>query len=63
MRSLETAITTAVRANAKWDDDKPGKCLTEPQDCIPEPKILFNIVAPQDRADVISHLHWAAEAP
>ncbi|MGB7036018.1 MAG: c-type cytochrome [Xanthobacteraceae bacterium] len=50
-------------ANFKWDDDKLDKWLTKPQDFIAGAKMPFNVANPQDRADVISYLHKAAEAP
>jgi cytochrome c len=50
-------------ANFKWDDDKLDKWLTKPQDFIAGAKMPFNVPNAQDRANVISYLHQAAEAP
>lgn len=50
-------------ANFKWDDVKLDKWLTKPQDFIAGAKMPFNVANPQDRANVISYLHKAAEAP
>lgn len=50
-------------ANFKWDDDKLNKWLTKPQNFIAGAKMPFNLPNAQDRANVISYLHKAAEAP
>lgn len=50
-------------ANFKWDDAKLDKWLTKPQDFIAGAKMPFNVPNAQDRANVISYLHQAAEAP
>ncbi|MFY9694907.1 MAG: hypothetical protein WAK35_14295, partial [Xanthobacteraceae bacterium] len=50
-------------ANFKWDDDRLDKWLTKPQDYIAGAKMPFNVPNAQDRANVISYLHQAAEAP
>jgi cytochrome c len=46
----------------KWDDAKLDKWLTKPQDFITGAKMPFNVPNEQDRANVISYLHKAAEA-
>lgn len=50
-------------ANFKWDDAKLDKWLTKPQDFIAGAKMPFNVPNAEDRANVISYLHKAAEAP
>ena len=50
-------------ANFKWDDEKLDKWLAKPQDFIAGTKMPFNVADPQNRADVITYLHKAAEAP
>jgi cytochrome c len=50
-------------ADFKWDDSKLEKWLTKPQDFIAGAKMPFNVPNAEDRADVISYLHKAAEAP
>ncbi len=50
-------------ANFKWDDAKLDKWLTKPQDFIAGAKMPFNVANAENRADVISYLHRAAEAP
>lgn len=50
-------------ANFKWDDAKLDKWLTKPQDFIAGAKMPFNVPNADDRANVISYLHKAAEAP
>jgi cytochrome c len=50
-------------ADFKWDDAKLDKWLMKPQDFIAGAKMPFNLPNAQERADVISYLHKAAEAP
>ena len=50
-------------ADFKWDDARLDKWLTKPQDFIAGAKMPFNVPSAQDRADVISYLHKAAEEP
>jgi cytochrome c len=50
-------------AKFKWNDDELNKWLTKPQDFIAGAKMPFNVPDAQDRADVITYLHKAAEAP
>jgi len=50
-------------ATFKWNDDELDKWLTKPQKFVAGAKMPFNLPNAQDRADVISYLHKAAEAP
>lgn len=52
-----------AKANFKWDDGNLDKWLTRPQSYIAGAKMPINVPNPQDRANVISYLHKAAESP
>jgi cytochrome c len=52
-----------AKANFRWDDAKLDKWLARPQGYIAGAKMPINVPNPQDRADVISYLHKAAESP
>lgn len=50
-----------AKADFKWDDDKLDKWLQRPQKFIAGAKMPINLPNAQERADVISYLHKAAE--